>query len=273
MPIHDVDSEASRLTIEGRLLYLEYRQSENAKARATFQKARELDPEYADACGWLAYALQWAAREGWTPDVAPNAQSIIDVASQGVALDEGNYYMHWCLADVLGGGGGQFDAALERYDQAMSLGPSDDEKWDIQVEVADVLAYRGNIGGALWLIGEAQARRKNAPTWYLWSEGFAHFVGRDYDRAIAAIDKMEALVAAAGGNMPNPAILTRAAAQERRQSFSQDDAKNVVSRLRDNSPGWRPEDLPLMEPLEYEGDREHWLGSFEKLKAAAGKSQ
>ena len=67
MPINNTNTEAAKLTIEGRLLYLKYRQAENMQAQDKFRAARDMTPPYADACAWLAYAIQWAAREGWTP--------------------------------------------------------------------------------------------------------------------------------------------------------------------------------------------------------------
>ena len=202
------------------------------------------------------------------PGILPDAQFIVDFTNEGVSRDSTNYYMHWCLADILSGGGGKTAEALAAFDMANSLNLGNtDERCDIKVELADLKAYQGDFAEALRLIAEANAERQNPPTWYLWSEGFAHFVGKDYESAKTAIEAMETAVAAAGDNMPNPAILTWAAAKERLGELTEDEAKSVLARIRANSPRWKPEDIALMEPLEQLSDRSHWLESFKLLSS------
>jgi adenylate cyclase len=278
MPISDTKSKASELTMEGRKLYLQYNQVGNQGAKEKFIEAIRIDPKYADAYGWLAYAMQWEAREGWNPYLRPDADSILNLARKGVELDPSNYYMHWCLADILSGRG-KFDEALNEFGSALSLNPIEDEKYDIQVEIADLYAYRGKAKCALKLIKDAKRKRKEKakreekreayPSWYLWSEGFAYFVNKNYKKAKTAINDMEKLVKGAGDNLPNPAILTRAAALERLGRRGDGEVKADIKAIRSNSPNWKPEDIPLMEPLERRKARERWLGSFKQLSFMA----
>jgi tetratricopeptide (TPR) repeat protein len=268
MPIRDNGSKASELTKQGRPLYLTYRQSENKQAQQKFIEALRFDCTYPDAYSWLSYALLWEAREGWNLDLRPDAELIVELARKGVELDSSNSYTRWTLGEVFSGSG-RLEEALREYENAMHLSPPEDERWNIQVEIADVHSTRGDAKEALRLIKEAKAKRGEFPSWYLWCEGFAHFVNEDYENAITAIDDLQKLMGQRKENLPNAALYTRIAAQELRGGRADDDVKRDIDAIRSNSPNWNPEHIVLMEPFERRADRERWLRSFRQLTDVA----
>jgi tetratricopeptide (TPR) repeat protein len=268
MPINNTKTEGSELTIEGRKLYLRYNQMDHKEAKDKFIKAIKIDPSYMDAYGWLAYAMQWEVREGWNLYLRADADLIFELAHQGVELDLTSYYMRWCLADVLSGCG-KYDEALNEFGATLALNPAEGEEFDILVEIADVHTRRGNAKEGLRLIEKAKKEREKPPSWYLWSEGLAHFINKDFDKAIVAIDEMEKKVSEAGDNLPSHAILTRVAARERSGSRDADKMEAAFRAIRINSPNWKPEDIARAEPIERPEDRELWLGSFKQLSRIA----
>jgi tetratricopeptide (TPR) repeat protein len=266
MPIKDNGSTASKLTMQGRELYLNYNQADNKKAQDLFHQAIASDPNYADAYGWLAYAMQWEAREGWKPNRQPDSQDILDYARKGVALDPSSYYAHWCLADVLSGAG-KLDEALKEFNTALSLNPDPGEKFDLLVEIADVLGCKGYSNIGLVLIEQAIKERPDHPAWYLWSKGFAHHMLKQFPDAVTSINDMGTKTKI----LANPAILTRVAAQARSVSRSEEEVGADLDLILNNSPQWNPDNIKLMEPLARAEDRELWLGSFQQLTNIALK--
>ncbi|GEO15861.1 adenylate/guanylate cyclase domain-containing protein [Microvirga aerophila] len=153
-----------------------------AEARRLYERALELDPNYAQAHARLAYllTLEW----WWEMSLS---QSLLDralgLAKKAVALDQhdrvchdilGWVYLHWKA----------FDLAEQHKLRALELNPCDPE----QIAGMGVLyTFLGRADeGIAWL---EQAKRIDPyfdPAWWWNMVGVAHFVASRYDEALAA---------------------------------------------------------------------------------------
>ena len=95
---------------------------ENAKAKAMFERAIELDPEYASAYVLLGYALFMDFVFGSTTDPR-TLEQVSELARKAISLDDTSSLAHALLADVYGIKG-QFEQAISQADKAISLNPN-----------------------------------------------------------------------------------------------------------------------------------------------------
>jgi len=153
-----------------------------AEARRLYERAIELDPNYAQAHARLAYllTLEW----WWEMSLS---QSLLDraleLAKKAVALDQHDRVGH----DILGWvylHRKAFDLAEQHKLRALELNPCDPE----QIACLGILyTFLGRADeGIAWL---EQAKRIDPyfdPAWWWNMVGVAHFVAFRYDEALAA---------------------------------------------------------------------------------------
>jgi adenylate cyclase len=154
------------------------------QARQIWERAVELDPQYADAyagLGW-AYYLEWNLQ--WSPD--PHAlEQAFALAQQAVAFDESLPEPHKLLSYVYLFKK-QHDRALAEAERAIALDPNDAESY---MGLADVLSFAGRPEEALGLL--AQAMRLNPRYPLLYSIALArvyHLTGQSGE-AIATLKR------------------------------------------------------------------------------------
>ena len=95
---------------------------ENAKAKAMFERAIELDPEYASAYVLLGYAHFMDFVFGSTTDPR-TLEQVSELARKAISLDDTSSLAHALLAEVYGIKG-QFEQAISQADKATSLNPN-----------------------------------------------------------------------------------------------------------------------------------------------------
>jgi adenylate cyclase len=97
--------------------------AENAKAKAMFERAIELDSEYASAYGLLgiAHLMDFAFESGRDPRKLEQA---FEFAQKAISLDAYSSLAHALLADVYRIKG-QFEQAIPQAERALSLNPND----------------------------------------------------------------------------------------------------------------------------------------------------
>jgi len=116
-----------------------FTQEGNAKARAMYEKALELDPQYADAyvdLGWTYFMDAWA---GWVepskespagahPDVVKSQERALERASEivqkAIALDDSLPRAYQLLSQIDVYKGGQYDRDIADAERAISLDPN-----------------------------------------------------------------------------------------------------------------------------------------------------
>jgi adenylate cyclase len=137
--------EAYDLVLRGRDLLSRGTRSNNAEARGMFERAIELDPNYAPAYVGLGYVNYGAVNEGWTEDPSETLERAESLARKAVGLDDLSPAAHALLGKVLVHFG-DYDRALDELKRAIDLNGSDAEGYS---GLLSVLLWRGDISGAI----------------------------------------------------------------------------------------------------------------------------
>ena len=97
-PRHSGNVTAWDLVRQGTWHFHHVGRETHLKARDLFRRARELDPELAEAHIWLARVSAGLIAYGWSGTPADDIAEGLDAALQAIQLDEKNPYSHYALA-------------------------------------------------------------------------------------------------------------------------------------------------------------------------------
>lgn len=158
------------------------------RSKLMFQKAIELDPEYAAAYSQLghAYLTEWTL--GWTDD----PQSIIGaekLALKAIEIDELDASGHGLLGQVYLWKK-QHDRAIAESELAVSLDPNN-PVW--LASLGEQLTWAGKPEEAIEIIQKAIRLDPKSPAWYLFDLGHAYFLTGEYPQAVEALQRALAL--------------------------------------------------------------------------------
>jgi TolB-like protein/predicted Zn-dependent protease len=175
--------EAFQLGIEHKHRFTK---EDNAAAQALFNKAIELDPQFAQAYVGLAWVHIQRFWFGWTDEPGQAVAQTREAAQKAIALDPSEAEAHWLLAEAYLADS-QFEQGEAEYERALALNPNN----------ADLLA---GWGYASVLLGEPEKATKfiekamrlnpHYPDWYDRGLGTALFMARRYEESIAAFRKV-----------------------------------------------------------------------------------
>ncbi len=156
----------------------------NDEAQDMFQKAIDLDPNYAAAYAELGLSLVEAVAAGWTEFVADDLDRAETLAQKAVARDPTLASAYRLLAEIHLSRR-HFDLALAQNERALEINPSDAENF---LERGEFMVWAGRASEALpWLEGALRLDRGNARA--ALSLGAAYyFLGR-YGDAIEPMDR------------------------------------------------------------------------------------
>ena len=156
-----------------------------SSALAYYQRAIELDPNFAEAHAGLARAAVEVWRLDYDQVLAPAIarKSAYDAAGRALALDSGNARAYAALA-VLQLGDQRHAEAIASGRRAVALNPNDAEA---AANLAVVLAFSGEPAEAVVAIEQAQRLSPASPPGFRLLAGMVFFIARQYDRAIAEL--------------------------------------------------------------------------------------
>jgi class 3 adenylate cyclase/TolB-like protein/Flp pilus assembly protein TadD len=137
--------EAYDLVLRGRDLLSRLTRSANAQARGLFERAIELDPNYAPAYVGLGRADVAAVNQGWTQNPSETLERAESLARKAIGLDDLSPGAHVLLGNALVQFG-DYDRALAELKRAIDLNASDAESYS---GLTSVLLWRGDIQGAI----------------------------------------------------------------------------------------------------------------------------
>jgi TolB-like protein/cytochrome c-type biogenesis protein CcmH/NrfG len=220
--------QAYDLVLRGRDLLSRLTRSNNAEARGMFERAIELDPNYAPAYVGLGYVNFGAVTQGWTEDPSGTLERAESLARKAVGLDDLSPAAHALLGKVLVHFG-DYDAALDELKRAIDLNGSDAEGYS---GLLSVLLWRGDTSGAI-TAGETLAQFEPELS---VSDGF--YLATAYVLADRSADAVRLLEPSVSRNRTNPEIsimLAAAYAEAGREA----DAARQADIIRQRFPGNR----------------------------------
>ncbi len=176
--------EAYDAFLRGRDHFNRLTQEANAQARQMFEKALELDPQYAEAYAFLGstYFAEWALQ--WSQDSQALEQALA-LAQRAVAVDDSLAQAHVTLGTVYLWKK-QYDQAIAEAERAIALDANFAEAY---TWLGEALRRVGRPEEAIGLIEKAMRLNPHYPPFYSFQLGEAYrYTGR-YEEAIAAYKK------------------------------------------------------------------------------------
>ena len=216
---------AYEYVLRGRDAFSQETRDENDKASDLFQRAIDLDPNYADAYAALGFAHYEAVISGWSEFRTEELERAEALALKALALDPATTRAYRLLAQI-NLFKKRYDLALAQVDHALEINPSDADNYAYR---GSILVWAGKAAEALpWLEGALRFDRAN---------GFAaarlcmtyYLLGR-YREAVDAGDRALSRNPGRNTQMITHPMMAAAYAEEGRQQDAEHE-RAVTARL------------------------------------------
>jgi tetratricopeptide (TPR) repeat protein len=172
--------KAYDLCLRGRSEYYRYMPENFAIAKLCFEQAIEIDPNYADAYGYLSYCHTTTFVFTW-PGADDTLDRALELAEKSVTLDRRSSVAHSRLGWVLGFLG-EFERATENFEQAVTLDPRNADAFFAYGETMNRVGFPEK---ALPLIEQALGLEVISPPGWDFGAGHAYVLLRRYDEGLA----------------------------------------------------------------------------------------
>ncbi|NOT56508.1 MAG: tetratricopeptide repeat protein, partial [Deltaproteobacteria bacterium] len=182
---HTDNLEAYNTFLRGQEYHYRFTKEANIQGRQMFEKAIELDPQYAEAYAWLGltYHAEWIMH--WSAD-PQTLERALALAQQALALDDTLPIAHSLLSYVYVRKQ-QYDQAIAEGERAIALNPNNADRYAGQ---SNVLLYAGRPEEALRAVEQAMRLNPRCPPWYLYHVGLAYRMTGRYAEAIATMKEL-----------------------------------------------------------------------------------
>jgi len=156
----------------------------NIQAQQLFERAVELDPEYAEAYAGLGmtYWFEWAVRFNQDPQYLERA---FELTQRAVAFDDSLSQAHTLLGWIYLAKK-QYEEAFSEMEKAIVLNPNDAHAY---ARLGGGLLFLGNPEEAIRLEEKAMRLDPHYPPLYLLFLGMACYQARRYEEAITAFKR------------------------------------------------------------------------------------
>jgi adenylate cyclase len=243
------DLRAYGFVLQGQQRIFRYTQMDTHGAQTLYDKALNLDPNYARALAAKSRTLNIQWRYNWTDEQDNALNSALNLAYEAIQADP---------ADARGFGELGFvhlyrkehDASINAYRRATKLNPNDA---DLLSDMADALAHAHQFDEAVQLLKAAMRLNPYYPDQYLWHLGGAYFKLKQYDEAIHTIQKMQ-----------NPTEGRRILAASFGQLGRIAEAKEQAAKVLEAHPNFNVDNWSKVLPDKYSEDSDHFMEGLRK---------
>lgn len=175
------------LVLKGRVLLNEYTREGEMAARECFQRAMELDPEYAPAYAGMAVSFDHEYYSAWCEDPRQANARVYEYARKALDLDDNNIMGLYALAEAYYARGEHERAVLE-IDRAIESNPND---YHSVCSKGAYLTYSGQLQAGMQCSVEAMRTNPFAADNCLEVIGIAEYLLGNFDQALLAFCKMK----------------------------------------------------------------------------------
>jgi adenylate cyclase len=181
--------------VKGYSLFERITEDDNAKAREFFEKAVELDPEYAWAWAMIGQTYWIDNRYGWQRPREESFKKLNEYAQKAMELDDSIPDAHAILAStyVLRG---EHDKAIEILEKSISLTPNAAENHAI---LGMYYRFDGRFEDSIRMTEKAIRLHPYYPDWYLYNLEYSYYYLGQHEKAIALAKKHLKLIESRGG--------------------------------------------------------------------------
>ncbi len=239
--------------VGGGWYFIRWTQEAIAQAQHMWEKATELDPQFAlphILLGWT-YFVAWVWQ--WSQD-PQTLELALTLAQRAIALDDASPLAHQLLAGVYLFEK-QHEQALVEAERAIALDPKDAHSHEMQ---ADILTFAGRPEEASGVLEKALRLNPTFPAFLLADLGLAYQLTGRYEEALAALKKALSLNS---NLLPTHEILAVTYGELGREEETRAEWAEVL-RL---SPSISLEGLRQRLPFKDPGVLERWLAALSKV--------
>jgi adenylate cyclase len=223
--------------LRGKEYYLRFTRDANQQAYQLYEKAVELDPNYATALAELARICVQARNHGWTENLAEPLKQASDFAERAVKLNDSLPQAHIVLG-FINMWKHDHEKAIAEVKQGLKLDPNHAEGLMYQ---AIILGFAGQPEESMDWVEKAILLNPGSPFWYLFAQGNAYFSMGRYPEAISACLK-------AAISNPNfifaHLLLLACYSNSGDQEACKAELKECLERMPDLTTGWVQEVMP-----------------------------
>ena len=250
--------EAYDLLLRGRANIYRYTPEHLLEAVKCLEEAIEIDPNLADAYGYLSYCHWYGYAYMW-PGFDNTLDRANEFAERGVALDGTSAIaltrLGWVQAWMR-----RYDQAFANLEKAIALAPNDAE---VYAAFGQVLNYWGNPIRGLQMMEKAFSIDTLVPATWEFYAGHSHLLLRQYDEALTRFERTLELA-------PRISFIHFWFAWAYVELDRLDDARGAIKSFLDDSPHYLLKEVARIYPFRLDEDRNRFLDSLRKAGLPEG---